>query len=148
MALHTFEKWAIYFFEPINPLRNKTGACYIITATDYIIGWAEAKTVKDCTIDNTVHFIFEHILTRFECPNILMSDRSMHFFNETIEALTEEFQIHHKKSTPYHPQENGVVEYFNNILENTLTNIYNSNQDYWDVHIASVLWAIGQPAKS
>ena len=49
------------------------------------------------------HFIFEHIQTRFGYPKVLMSDRGTHFVNETIQALAEEFQIHHAKSTPYHP---------------------------------------------
>ena len=46
-----------------------------------------------------------------------------HFVNQTIKVLTEELQVQHKLSTPYHLQENGTIEAFNKILETTLTKL-------------------------
>jgi transposase InsO family protein len=101
---------------PINPLGKRIGARYIITSMKYLTRWVKARAVKD-------------IITRFGCPKILMSDQGTHFINKTVEALTEEFAIHHQKSTPYHPKENGIVEAFNKILETTLTKICSVNRD-------------------
>jgi hypothetical protein len=103
LTLQAFAKWAIDFVGPINPPRKGAGACYIITATEYLTIWAEERVVKDCSATTTARFIFEDIITRFGCLKILMSDQGMHFINKNIEALTQEFEVHHQKRTPYHP---------------------------------------------
>jgi transposase InsO family protein len=141
LTLQVFEKWAIDFVGPINPLGSRIGARYILTATEYLTRWVEARAFKDCSADTDVQFIFEDIITRFGCPKILMSDQGTHFINKTIEALTQEFEVHNQKSTPYHPQENGTVKAFNKILEIALTKICSVNRDDCDLRIPAVLWA-------
>jgi hypothetical protein len=141
MTLQAFEKWAIDFMGPINPPGKRTSARYIITATEYLTRWAKAIAVKDCSATTTVCFIFDDIITMFGCPTTLINDQGTHFINKTVEALTEEFVVHHQKSTPYHPQENRMVEAFNKILETTLTKICNVNRDDWDLRVPTVRWA-------
>ena len=87
--------------------------------------------MKDCTTVIVVKFLFENVVTRLGYPKILISDQGMHFVNKLIVEFIVEFQIHHKKTTPYHPQENGTVEAFNKILENALTKVCNVCRDDW-----------------
>jgi len=141
VTLQVFDKWEIYFVSPINPLVRRSGAIYIITTKKYLTIWEEEALIKDCNIETTIHFLFENVVTRFGCPRILMSDQGNHFINSTIEEILEEFKIYHQKSTPYHPQANGIVEAFNKILENALIKICNVNKYYWDLKVPIILWA-------
>ena len=118
VTLQTFDKWAIYFVGPISAPGKRTGAHYIITAKDYLTKWVEATPIKDCTAATAAKFLFENVVTRFRCPKIILSDQGTHFVNKMIVELAIEFQIQHRKTTPYHPQENGTIEAFNKITEN------------------------------
>ena len=84
--------------------------------TDYLTQWVEAAPVTDCTAMTIAMFLFDNIVTRFGFPKILMSNQGIPFINCTISTMTKKIKIHHKKSTPYHPQENGMVEEFKKVL--------------------------------
>lgn len=125
-ALQPFEKWEVDFLGLIAPVARHSQARYIITAIEYFTSWAEAILVKDCTAKTTGRFIFENIISRFGCPEIMTSDQGTHFINATIRYLLENFMVQHHKSIPYHPQANGTIEAFNKILEKGLMNIFNA----------------------
>jgi hypothetical protein len=108
---------------------------------EYLTRRAEAREVKDCSATTATLFIFYGIITGFGCKKILMSDQGTHFINKIVEAPIEEFVVHHQKSMPYHPQENGIVEAFNTILETMIMKIFNVNRDDWDLRVLAVLWA-------
>jgi transposase InsO family protein len=125
---------------PIIPQARISGERYIITMTEYLTRWAEETPITNCTRETSTQFLFENVGTRFGCPRILLSDQGTQFLNKTIATLIEDFQIHHHKSTMYHPQANGIVEDFYKILENALTKICNVEQYNWDLRFPTILW--------
>ena len=129
------------FVGPISPPRKWTSVRCIITATNYLTRWEKVAPVKYCTTATVAKFLFENVVTRFGCSKILISDQGTYFVNKLIVELTTEFQIQHKKTTPYHPQANGTVKAFNKVLENALTKVCNVNRDDWDQKVSAILWA-------
>ena len=85
ITLHAFDKRTVEFVGPISPVGKCIGARYIIIAMDYLTRWEEVVPVKDCTAVTTTKFLFENVVTRFGCLEILISDQGMHFVNQLIE---------------------------------------------------------------
>jgi len=79
------------------------GTRYIIIVMKYLKTWVEEHPMKDCTTETIAKFMFEFIISRFVCQNILISKKGSNFLNETIETLKKGFHIYHQKSMPYHP---------------------------------------------
>ena len=65
-------------------------------------------------------FLKENIFARFGMPRAIISDNGTHFCNKPFAALMKKYGIHHKISTPYHPQTNGQVELANRELKHIL----------------------------
>lgn len=89
--------------------------------------WAETKALINNIVATIARFFYEHIITRFDYLLELISDQEGHFINETIENLTVEFMINHKKATTYYHQGNGQAKNTNKVLEGILRKIINSN---------------------
>ena len=128
MPTKVVQKWGLDFIGPVNPPAKGTKNRYIITATDYITKWVEAKALKDDTAKSTAKIFFEKIITKFGCPLKFVSNQGSHLINEIIQVLTEEFMILHRKSTTYYPQANEQVESTNKIMQIALTKMVNANR--------------------
>lgn len=103
MPIEPFMKWLLDFIDPIKPKVARTGKRYILVATDYATKWVEARALKTNSAAVTARFLNKQILTRYECPLILVSDQGSHFINEAIEYLVDHFLLQHKTSPPTTP---------------------------------------------
>mgnify|MGYP000081819559 CR=1 FL=1 len=65
-----------------------------------------------------------------------------------ISDLTQHYIVVHKKSTPYYPQANGLVESRNKTLKNILRKIVNENRTDSDMKLNSALWAYNTSFKT
>lgn len=111
---------------------------YIVVTTEYLTMWTGAKT------DTTAHvatFMYENIISRFGCPNILVSDKGTHFLNSLIFEMKDRFHNDHRKTIPYHPQTNGQTKRGIMTLVSILCKTIMDSKRYWDVKLTTTLWA-------
>ncbi len=54
-------------------------------------------------------FLYEYILTRFGCPQTIVTDQGVRVINDIIKYLTKQFLLKHVSSTTFYPQGNGQL---------------------------------------
>jgi len=67
-------------------------------------------------------------MMKFGHPLELVSDRGKHFFNNVIINITNSYLIKHRKTTPYNPKANGLIERANGIVEKILNKMVSAHK--------------------
>ncbi|CAG8611019.1 11566_t:CDS:2 [Cetraspora pellucida] len=122
---------------PVTPGGKK----YIVVATEYLTKWPEARALERADAESVATFIFEDVICRHGSPRELLSDQGTHFCNKLVSSLCERMKTHHRTSTAYHPQTNGLVERFNRTLCEVLARCVAQYDGECDEFIPAALFA-------
>ena len=112
---------------------------YLLVLQDYYTKWADAVPLPD---QMAVHIVTAQI--NFFCtygpPQILHSDQGQNFESTILTQVLQAFGIRKSRTTPYHPQGDGMVEHFNRTLLQ-LQRAYVASQSDWETYLPQVLYA-------
>ena len=81
------------------------------------------------------------IFSRVGVPANLLSDQGTNFTSKLMEEVCQLLGIKKLKTTPYHPQANGLVERFNGTLKAMLKKFSADEPDAWDRYLPYLLFA-------
>ncbi len=139
LPIEPFMKWGLDFIGPIKPMNCSHNNNYMLVAINYVTKWLEAKALRTNMAIVTIKFIYEFILTTFNCPFILVNNQGTHFINDAIEIFTIHFLFWHTSFTTYYPQGNNQAKSTNKVIGLLLTKLVNEDCMDWDEHLHSVL---------
>ena len=80
-------------------------------------------------------------ICRYGVPQYLHTDQGRNFESKLIKEVCELLGIKKTRTSPYHPQSDGMVESFNRTLEAMLSKYVSDNQRDWDVYLPLVMMA-------
>ena len=105
-----------------------------VSMVDCFSRWTEtAISVADA--------FFSNIVCRFGMPTVIHSDQGRELENKVMHELCILGGAHKTKTTPYHPESDGLVERFNRTLLMMLAMFAGEHKDDWDDLLPPVMMA-------
>ena len=80
-------------------------------------------------------------ICRFGVPKVIHTDQGTEFQSALFQQLCELLQCKKTRTTPYHPQSDGLVERQNRTILAMLSAVVNENLDDWDDHLPYIMSA-------
>lgn len=117
------------------------GNQYILVAVDYVSKWIEPVALPTSDGRGVINFLNKNILTSFETPRVIISDRGSHFCNRVFASLLSKYEIKYKVATPYHPLTSGQVKVLNREIKNIFAKTVNANRTDCSRKLDNALWA-------
>ena len=126
---------------------TSSGNRYVLAASDYFTCWVEAYGIPNQEAITVADKLVGEMFCRFSPPDQLHSDQGKQFESNLIAKICALLQIKKSRTTPYHPQGNGLVERFNRTLLNMLSTIV-KNELNWEQCIQNVCLAYNSSVHS
>ncbi|GFW72435.1 probable aminopeptidase NPEPL1 [Trichonephila clavipes] len=99
---------------------------------DYFTKWPEVYPIPDQEAPTVAEAVVQHWISRYGVPLQLHSDQGRNFVSAVLKGVCELLRIDKTKTTPLHPQSDGMVERFNRTILNNLSLMVSKNQQDWD----------------
>ncbi|GFX21614.1 hypothetical protein TNCV_1400281 [Trichonephila clavipes] len=129
-------------FDILGPLpRTASGNKYLLVVMDYFTKWPEVYPIPDQEAPTVAEAVVQHWISRYGVPLQLHSDQGRNFVSAVLKGVCELLGIEKTKTTPLHPQSDGMVERFNRTILNNLSLMVSKNQQDWDQKVPLFLLA-------
>lgn len=120
----------------VGPLpESDAGNRYILVVGDYFTRWVEAYAIPNQEAVTVAKKLTDEYFFRFSPPEQLHSDQGRQFESELVAEVCKLLGIHKTRTSPYHPQSDGMIERFNRTMLNMLATAASEHPFDWEEHL-------------
>lgn len=120
---------------------SKGGYENILVITDHFSHYAQAIPTKNQTANTTAKALWDNFIIHYGFPAKLHSDQGRNFESKVIADLCKVAGIRKTRTTPAHPQGNGMTERFNRTLLNMLGTLAEKKKQDWKSYVPQLVHA-------
>jgi hypothetical protein len=122
---------------PFNVTSN--GNKYILVICDHFSKWVQAYAISNMEAVTVAKCFYNYFMT-FGLPSNFLTDQGTNYMSALIREQLALLDIKQLRTTPYHPQCDGLSERFNRTLLSMLR-CYSEQNDNWDELLTSLCFA-------
>ena len=123
----------------VGPLpESPAGNLYILVVADYFTRYVEAYPIPNQEATTVARKLVDEFFLRFSPPEQLHSDQGRNFESTVIAEICKLLGIEKSRTTPYHPQSDGLVE---RTLLDKLATAVTAQPFQWEQHLRRLCFA-------
>ena len=127
--------WSVDVMGPFP--QTDSGNRYLLVMTEHATRWVDAVPIADQRAKTVTEVIIRHIVAGHGVPKMILTDQGPCFESDEFKARLKQFGIKRIRTTPYHPQTNGLTERNNRTLKEWLA----SKGGNWEKELPLILLA-------
>ena len=125
----------------VGPLpKSRSGKRFILVVCDYATRYPEAVPLRSIDAEHIAEELVQ-IFSRVGIPEEILTDQGTNFMSQLLAEVYKLMRVKSIRTSPYHPQTDGLVERFNQTLKAMLRKTATSEGKDWDTLIPYVLFA-------
>ena len=134
MSIMTGYPMQVVAMDILGPLpESPAGNTHVLVVADYFTQWTEAYAIPNQEATTVAQKLVDEFF-RFSPPEQLHSDQGRNLESEVIAAICKLLGVVKSRTTPYHPQSDGLVERYNRTLLTMLATAVREHPFKWEEH--------------
>ena len=120
---------------------SESGNSYILVVADYFTRYTEAYPLPNQEATTVAGKLVDEFFLRYSPPERLHSDQGRNFESAVVAEACRLLGVEKSRTTPYHPQSDGLVERFNRTLLDMLATAVGDQPFEWEQHLRRLCYA-------
>ena len=134
-----FQRVGVDYVGPFVSSHHKN--THIFVMVDHLTRYVEAVPVTAATGKNAMRALRSHIFYRHSIPETIVEDQGREFLSSVYKDELSRLGVKCTRTSPYHPQTNGMTERFNGTLKKIISKYVADDHKDWDEWVQAAVHA-------
>jgi transposase InsO family protein len=142
--LYAGRPWQLVSIDLVGPFsKTRRGNTMVLVVIDHFTRWRDALPIPDGTAATVAQALEERIFSYMGVPERIHADQGAQFESKLMRELCIIWGTDKSRTTPYHPEGNGMVERGNRDLGDALRSLLiGADEQDWDLLLPQIMRTI------